>query len=157
MRLRTPIAPLPDGRYRLRLDAGERRLVRGLCEELGELIRADDAGVARLFPPGSRDDEEAAKEFAKLVHPGLREQRLASLDVVARSLDSDTLSQEEAEAWCGALNDLRLVLGERLGVTEDLDLGALALLRHPQARELALYGWLTAVQSAAVEALASRL
>ena len=32
MRLRTPIAPLPDGRYRLRLDSGERRLVRGLCE-----------------------------------------------------------------------------------------------------------------------------
>ena len=157
MRLRTPIAPLSDGRYRLRLDAGERRLVRGLCEELGGLIRDDDAGVARLFPPGHRDDDEAAEEFSKLVHPGLREQRLASLEVVARSLDSDVLSQEEAEAWCGALNDLRLVLGERLGVTEDLDLGALSLLRHPRARELALYGWLTAVQSAAVEALASRL
>ena len=55
------------------------------------------------------------------------------------------------------LDALRLVLGERLGVTEDLDLGALSLLRHPQARELALYGWLTAVQNAAVEALASRL
>ena len=157
MRLRTPIAPLSDGRYRLRLDAGERRLVRGLCEELGGLIRDDDAGVARLFPPGHRDDDEAAEEFSKLVHPGLREQRLASLEVVARSLDSDVLSQEEAEAWCGALNDLRLVLGERLGVTEDLDLGAMSLIRHPQARELALYGWLTAVQGAAVEALASRL
>ena len=157
MRLRTPIAPLPDGRYRLRLDAGERNLVRGLCDELGELIREDDAGVARLFPPGYRDDDDAAEEFSQLVHPGLREQRLASLDVVARSLEQDTLSEAEAEAWCGALNDLRLVLGERLGVTEDLDLGALSLLRHPQARELALYGWLTAVQSAAVEALASRL
>jgi hypothetical protein len=157
MRLRTPIAPLPDGRYRLRLDAGERRLVRGLCDELDELIRADDAGVARLFPPGHRDDDEAAEEFSRLVHPGLREERLASLEVVTRSLDADTLTQVEAEAWCGALNDLRLVLGERLGVTEDLDLGAMSLLRHPQARELALYGWLTAVQGAAVEALASRL
>ena len=157
MRLRTPIAPLPDGRYRLRLDAGERTLVRDLCGELEELIRADDAGVARLFPPGYRDDDEAADEFSRLVHPGLREQRLASLELVDRTLDEDTLAQAEAEARRGAHNDQRLGLGERLGVTADLDLGALSLLRHPQARELALYGWLTAVQSAAVEALASRL
>ena len=157
MRLRTPIAPLPDGRYRLRLDAGERELVRGLCRELGELIRDDDAGVARLFPPGYRDDDEAAEEFSRLVHPGLREQRLASLEVVTRSLEEDTLSQAEDEAEVVERAAPRLGLGERLGVTEDLDFGALSLLRHPQARELALYGWLTAVQSAAVEALASRL
>jgi hypothetical protein len=156
MRLRTPIAPLPDGRYRLRLDAGERNLVRGLCDELRELIRADDAGVARLFPPGYRDDDDAAEEFSQLVHPGLREQRLASLDVVARSLDEDTLSQAEAEAWCGALNDMRLVLGEKIGITEDVYARSIDP-RDPRAPDLALYGWLSWFQGEIVEALSTRL
>ena len=157
MRLRTPISPLRDGRYRLRLDEPERELVRGLCAELRELILQDDAAVGRLFPAAYRHDEEAAAEFARLVHGDLKRQRLDALDLVVRTVGEAVLDEAQAEAWCGALNDLRLVLGERLGVTEDLDLGAVALLRHPHARELALYGWLTYLQGATVEALASRL
>ena len=156
MRLRTPIEAQSDGRYRLQLDAREREVVRGLAAELRGLVEDDDPSVARLFPAAYRDDDDAADEFAQLVHPELRAQRLAALDLVTRTLDAETLSQEEAEAWCGALNDVRLVLGERLGITEDFDFGVRALIRHPEGRELALYAWLTALQAAAVEALASR-
>ena len=31
------------------------------------------------------------------------------------------LDAEQAQAWLGALNDTRLVLGERLGVVEDFE------------------------------------
>jgi hypothetical protein len=153
---RSPISPTRDGRYRVRLAEHERELVRGLCGELRELVRRDDNAVARLFPPAYRGDDEAADEFDELMRPELRDQRLESLDTVARTVDEDVIDHAQAEAWCGALNDLRLVLGERLGVTEDLDLGTL-IPTDPRSRELALYGWLTYLQGNLVEALASRL
>ncbi|HEU5212051.1 MAG TPA: DUF2017 family protein, partial [Gaiellaceae bacterium] len=62
----------------------------------------------------------------------------------------------QAAAWCGALNDARLVLGERLGVTEDLYENGIAR-DDPRARELAFYAWLTWLQGELVEALSSRL
>lgn len=153
---RTPISATRDGRYKVRLGEGERDLVRDLLGELRDLVRRGD-GVERLYPVAYRDDTEAAEEFARLVHGDMQKDRLAALDLVARTIDEDTLDHEQAEAWCGALNDLRLVLGERLGVTEDTDMSTLGLLRDPRARELALYGWLTYLQGSVVDALASRL
>lgn len=153
---RAPISATRDGRYRVRLAPHERELVRNLCGELRELVRRDDNSVARLFPPAYRGDDEAADEFDELMRPEMRNQRLESLDTVARSLDEDVLDHAQAEAWCGALNDLRLVLGERLGVTENLDVSGLDPA-DPRARGLALYGWLTYLQGTLVEALASRL
>ena len=152
---RSPISPTRDG-YRIRLADNERDLVRGLCGELRELIRRDDDLVGRLYPAAYRDDEEAAQEYDRLVRPDLKAKRLEALDTVARTLEEETIDHAQAEAWCGALNDLRLVLGEQLGVTEDLDLRDLAPT-DPRARELALYGWLTYLQGSVVEALASRL
>jgi hypothetical protein len=153
---RAPVSATRDGRYRIRLAAQERELVRELCGELRELVRRDDNAVARLFPPAYRGDDDAADEFDRLMRPELRDQRLAALDTVARTLDEEVLDQEQAEAWCGSLNDLRLVLGERLGVKED-DLAYGIDPHDPRARQLALYGWLTYLQGAVVDALASRL
>ncbi len=48
------------------------------------------------------------------------------------------------------------MLGERLGVTEDLYTDGIDP-GDPRAPELALYGWLTWLQGELVEALASRL
>jgi Domain of unknown function (DUF2017) len=151
-----PISAAGDGSYRVRLGRRERELVRVLLAELRELIEAGDGTVARLFPPAHREDAEVAREFSRLVHPDLRQRRLDAIDVVARTAEADRLDQAQAEAWCGALNDLRLVLGERLGVEEDELLHDVAD-DDPRAPELALYGWLTYVQGALVEALASRL
>src|SRR5688500_14200578 len=133
---RAPVSATRDGRYKVRLGEEERELVRGLCGELRELVRRDDNAVARLFPPAYRGDDQAADEFDELMRPELRDQRLASLDTVARTVDEEVIDHAQAEAWCGALNDLRLVLGERLGVTEDLDLSTL-IPTDPRSRELA--------------------
>jgi hypothetical protein len=86
----------------------------------------------------------------------LTSSRLAALLTVEATLEADRLDEEQLSAWCGALNDLRLVLGERLGVTEDLYEAGIDP-RDPRAQELALYGWLTWLQGNVVEALASRL
>jgi hypothetical protein len=153
---RAPVRALPHGGYELELAPAERELLLELFAELGGLIEAEDDAVGRLYPPAVRDDPEASAEFDRLVHGELASGRLAALGTVRATIHADRLDEAELEAWCGALNDLRLVLGERLGVTEETyDRGVDP--QDPRAPELAVFGWLTWLQGSAVEALASRL
>jgi len=151
-----PVRPLRDGGYRVRLGENERRTLRSLCTELRGLITAEDGAVGRLFPAAYRDDEAANADYERLVRGELVEGRLAAIDTVEASIEAERLDEEQLAAWCGALNDLRLVLGERLGVTEDLYVEGFDE-SDPRAPGLALYSWLTWLQGHVVEALASRL
>jgi hypothetical protein len=150
------VEPLRGGGYRVRLPAEERALLRSLAAELRAAIEAGEDGVARLFPPAYGDDDRANADYERLTRGELVSGRLAALDVLRDTAGDDRLDEDAASAWCGALNDLRLVLGERLGVTEDLYERRIDP-RDPRAPELALYGWLTWLQGDVVEALASRL
>ncbi len=53
------------------------------------------------------------------MHDDLTEQRLASIEAMEATLEAGSLSEEELVAWLGTMNDLRLVLGVRLAVTEE--------------------------------------
>jgi hypothetical protein len=44
---------------------------------------------------------------------------MESLDLIARTAESNKLSAEELDAWLTAINDLRLALGVTLEVTEE--------------------------------------
>jgi hypothetical protein len=123
----------------------------------------DDAVRRRLFPLAYLDptEEEAEKEWQRLVHPDLVRSKLDALSLLAATLErgSETrgrveivLSPPETEAWLGALNDARLALGVALGVSEDLDLDAMTA-DDPAAPGFAMYAWLTALQGALVDAL----
>jgi hypothetical protein len=153
---RAPLQPLDDGGYRLTLERDERRALVGLCDELRGMIEAEDPEVARLFPAAYRDDPRASEDYDQLVRGELVAGRLRALRVVEETSRAKRLDHEQLAAWCGALNDLRLVLGERLGVTEDLYVTGVRR-NDPRAPQLALYGWLTWLQGEVVEALASRL
>lgn len=60
------------------------------------------------------------------------------------------LTPDDVAAWLGVLNDLRLVLGTRLEITEDEpDLDP----AHPDAAAYAVYYWLTYLQGELVEQL----
>jgi uncharacterized protein DUF2017 len=156
MIFRRPLRPLPGGGYRLRLGAPEREAIRELCAELRPLIVSGNDATARLFPPAYRDDAAASAAFDELVRDSLESERLAAFDAVAATVDAEELDEEQASAWCGVLNDARLILGERLGVSEELYEQGIAR-DDPRAPELAFYAWLTWLQSEIVEALASRL
>jgi hypothetical protein len=145
-----------DGAYRVRLERRERELLDLLAAELEQLVGADDDAVSRLFPSAFRDDPQSDEEYRRLTRASLLDGRLRALRTVRETSSSERLSQEEADAWCGALNDLRLVLGERLGVTEELYEDGIDE-SDPRAPELAVYGWLTWLQASLVDALASRL
>jgi hypothetical protein len=145
-----------SGEIRLRLPARERDLLRALPAQLRELFAEEDPSLARLFPPAYLDDSEADAEYDRLVRDELVAGKLAALAVVEATADAERLDEEQLAAWIGALNDLRLVLGTRLGVTEETYASALDP-RRPHAQELALFGYLTWLQEQAVEVLAGTL
>lgn len=140
------------GRVRLQFKKHEQALLLELLSELEALLDdADDPAVRRLFPPAYIDAEDDA-QYRSLVRDQLVAGRSSALAVVRKTLDKDVLSREEADAWLRALNDLRLVLGTRLDVSEDLHFDDLDL-REPRGRDLAVYAYLSSLQEQLVDAL----
>ena len=143
------------GGYRLRLPREERELLRSLPEQLRDVMRSDDPGLRRLFPP-AYEEPEADDEYRRLMRNELLEGKLAALRVVEETAGADHLSQEELEAWLGAIESLRLYLGTVLDVSEDPTANALHP-HDPDAPAMALYGYLSWLQEQAVEALSAGL
>ena len=144
------------GDFLLRLPAEERELLRALPGQLRALLGTEDPSLARLFPPAYPDDPEADAAYERLVHGELLAGRLEALRVMEATVDGERLDERELTAWVGALNDLRLVLGTRLDVTEEA-YGAPASSDDPRAPQLALFGYLSWLQEQAVEALVAGL
>jgi hypothetical protein len=142
----------PAGGVRLSFLPHETLLLRELLDEL-ELLLADpdDPALRRLFPP-AHADRESEEQYRSLVGDQLVSGRSKALMVVRDTLDRDTLRPDEADAWLRALNDLRLVLGTRLDVSEEIEFEELDL-HEPRGRELAVYGYLSWLQEQLVEAL----
>jgi hypothetical protein len=142
-----------DGRYRLRLTADERNLLRTLPGQLLAILGTDDPALRRLEPPAFQDDPEREAEYRRLVGDDLLEQRRKALRVMADTVDAESLGPDEMAAWLGALNDLRLVLGTRLDVTEELYEEGVPD-DDPRAPAFALFGYLGWLEEQVVEALA---
>ncbi|MEO7428115.1 MAG: DUF2017 family protein, partial [Acidimicrobiales bacterium] len=110
------------GTYEVHIPEPERTLLRNLADQLRELLAetTDDPSVRRLFPTAYHDDLERDREYQQLVRDELLERRLAALATVEATLDADELTEDQLGAWLSSLNDLRLVLGTRLDVGEEL-------------------------------------
>lgn len=144
------------GEFRLRIPQVERDVLRALPGQLRVLLTegdaASDPGLKRLFPSAYPDEPERAEEFEEMVRVDLLEQRLAAIDAMERTIDAERLSEDELVSWLGAINDLRLVLGTRLGVTEDMT-EADVPPEDPRAQMLTLYGYLSYLEEEVVGAL----
>jgi hypothetical protein len=118
----------------------------------------EDPVLARLLPDGYRDDPEAAGKFRKYTEPALRDAKYQAaqemLDTLPDAGGRIQLTQEQALSWLKALNDVRLALGVRLGVTEEFEeqWGRLKP-DDPQWSAFEVYAWLGAVQESLVQAL----
>ena len=140
----------PEGDVLVLLSPEERSLLLGLAGELRAQLEDEsrDPSLRRLFPP-AYDDAVDERGYRELAGDELLSGRRQALELLAATARSDRLSAEEADAWLRALNDLRLVLGTRLDVQEDM------LLDAPQTPDLALYGYLSWLQEQLVAALSS--
>jgi hypothetical protein len=112
-----------DDGYELRLREPERRVVAGMFTELRALLIAEtpasDPAMVRLFPPAYPDDLLRNLDYERTAGGGLLAGRLDDLDRADRSLDASRISEEDLVATMRIVNDLRLIYGTRLDLTED--------------------------------------
>jgi hypothetical protein len=119
----------------------------------------DDPVLARLLPDAYNDDPAKSGEFRKYTEPSLREAKKYFAQTLLETLPPQggkvRLTGDQARDWLRALNDIRLMFGVRLEVTEDFE-GQFAVLdpKDPRVAAFEVYGWLGAVQESLVRALA---
>ena len=114
---------LEGDRFAVRLSQGVRGLLVELCQQSRALLESEDPSsdpaVARLFPPAYEDDPLRNLEFETNLGGSPRTGKLEALDTVERTARATSLSEDELLAWVGVVNDLRIVLGTRIEITEE--------------------------------------
>ena len=148
------------GGYKIRIPDAERDILRSVGPGLREVLvdRAtaiepgEDEAVDRLFPEAYPDDEERQAEFRLLAHDQLLESHLGALAVLEETVDAERLDEDQLQGWMRALNQIRLVIGVNLGVTEERDEWPDSL-DDPRATGFAIYQYLTYLQGDIIEAL----
>jgi hypothetical protein len=119
----------------------------------------EDPALARLFPDAYPDDEKAAAEFRRYTEGELREGKRDRARCALDSLPAGhggrfVLDEEQAQCWLGTLNDLRLVIGARFGLTEDEQEPGAGLAPGDPLRSLVpTYHYLGYLQETLLEAL----
>jgi len=159
-----PVRRAGPGRVVLRLDPHERRILASLVAELhAELADPGSAlaggTLARLYPPAFPDDPEAEADYADLVLADLVDTRRDRVAVVEATLDAQELDDAQAVAWLGTLNDLRLILGARLGIEDgdDATIPGPDNPDDPDAVRQAVFAYLGWLVAAFVDALSDAL
>jgi len=163
------------GKLTLKLDAAELGVLSQLFEQMSELLEdpdsettadplakllnmsgstqiSEDPALARLFPDGYSDNEHASADFRRFTEQDLRAQKIAALVTVGETLmewkGKSTITQQQAQDWLKALNDLRLVLGTRLEITDESETDFDA-----DEPGIHLYNYLTYLQGTLIDAL----
>jgi len=159
----------------LKLDAAELGVLTQLFDQMAELLEdpdsennsdplakllnmsgstqiSEDPALARLFPDGYSGDEHASTDFRRFTEQDLRAQKMAALSVARETLaewsGKSTVTPQQAQHWLKALNDLRLVLGTRLEITDEDD-----RYRDSDEPGIQLYNYLTYLQGTLIDAL----
>jgi Domain of unknown function (DUF2017) len=118
----------------------------------------EDPVLARLLPDAYKDDPESSAEFRRYTEESLRSAKINSAQAVLASLPADggevLLTEPEGQQWLRALNDVRLAIGTRLGITEDNeDLMEDFSLEEPRSAYILAYQWLSELQDSLIDAL----
>ena len=122
-----------------------------------------DPALERLLPAGNRADDQASAEFRRLTEHGLRTRKarhLTSAIAALRAAGSGVeLDERTAVDMVVALTDVRLVLGERLGLREDADVDRLEQELDgmdeddPRLHAMSVYDFLTWLQETLATAM----
>ena len=164
-----PAAPAPEGGDDFAsIVAGLGMGVTVAAEDQADLDPDDaerDPALDRLLPTANRQDDEVAAEFRRLTETGLRQRKAAALGSSAELLRGDDklrLDDGEAQAFLKALTDVRLVLGERMGLRTDDDVDLLEASADaldpddPLLYALAVYDFLTWLQETLASSMLDR-
>ncbi|MHB1487945.1 MAG: DUF2017 family protein [Acidimicrobiales bacterium] len=148
------IRPNRHGGFDLKLPPVERQLLQSLPGQLEPILALGSDDLRRLYPPAYSDDPKRQAEYDQLMRADLIEHHRHALSVLAATAGSKQITEDELSIWLKAINTLRLVLGTRLGVTEDM---ALVGPGDPRAPGLSVYHYLSFLQEQGTEALSTSL
>lgn len=158
-----PFEAIVAGLGDLSTDAGPRTAEDDLPGRDFGLDADRDPALDRLFPAGNREDEQEAAEFRRFTEQGLRQRKHGNLTVAVDALSGDVdelrLTRQQAPAVVVALTDVRLVMGERLGLRTDDDATRLDELvdtldeDDPALFVLAVYDFITWLQESLTQAM----
>jgi hypothetical protein len=164
-----------DDFIRVKLEPEERMILTGFAREVAEMLGgvpvahpdplaamvgmgSEDAPASppadpalRRLLPDAYDDPAGAAEFRRLTDDELRRGKAASLTQLADAVESSNgvvdLDDAGADVWVQAVNDVRLVLGVRLGVDDDAGSWRRTLnSEDPRLPLVAAYDWLSGMQ-----------
>lgn len=154
--IRRRIRPLRRGQgCQLNLPAEERKLLEMLPSELAGVLKGLDLerpmpdNLRRLFPRAYVRDEEAERAYAESTHADLLASHKEALDLLASTANATSLDADQMAAWMTALNDLRLVLGTVLNVTDEESWDP----SSPVDSEVVIYHYLTMLQSELIDVM----
>jgi len=106
----------------------------------------------RLFPVAYSTDDEAERRYRELTRSDLTAHHREALEMLAASAGATELDEEQTLHWLSAVNDLRLVLGTVLGVT-DHDEGSFTLSSHQHI----VYAYLSGLEEELVGVVSGQL
>ncbi|WP_371931457.1 DUF2017 domain-containing protein [Glutamicibacter sp. MNS18] len=94
----------------------------GMSPDRGPLPEPSDPATARLLPVAS-DDEQVANEFRRFGEQDLIAAKIGRLREAQFLMENTRIVLDEAAAsrFAQALNDVRLVLSQRLGIRDEQD------------------------------------
>jgi hypothetical protein len=115
-----PVRRRRDGRYDLALANVEREVLAVYLDQLRDLLMSDDPLLRRLFPTAYPDDPERDREYQKLMRGDLLEAHFTAIETMEATLQAEVIDEVQLTRWMQAINALRLVIGTRLDVSEDV-------------------------------------
>jgi hypothetical protein len=151
-----PIRRRRDGRYNVKLDPGVRVVLVTMSEQLSSVLSPHEPMTRRLFPPAypGEDDLSAEREYRTLVDGPLVNHHQQAFTVMAGTANAEILDESELNAWLSAIGSMRLVLGTRLDVSENMEPPE---PDDPKAPEYALFELLGQLQYLIIDVLAADL
>lgn len=155
------------------LSLDEVRVLRRVASEVVGLLTEgfdhDDPVVVRLFPAVYPDDAAEAAEFRRFTEGDLKTAKIDQAGAVLAALPGESdidprgtevrLDAEAAEAWLRAINDVRLAMGVRLGITDLTDLDTeiddeiTRDVTSSRAFQLSVYAYLGYLQESLLDAI----
>lgn len=118
---RRVFAPTADGRFKVRLDENVRTIIVSLADQLEEIQTTDTPQTRRLFPTAYPDDPEKDAGYQIFARDQLISKRQEAAEIIRATAEAKVLTVDELSAWMGIINDVRLVLGTMLDISEDDD------------------------------------
>ncbi|MHB1519328.1 MAG: DUF2017 family protein [Acidimicrobiales bacterium] len=154
--MNAPFRRQPDGRYAVKLDPGVRALLATMADQLSATVNPGEEIARRLFPPAypAGGDADAERAYRMLVDDALVNHHRRAFSILAGTAQLDVLTEPELHAWLSAIGSLRLLLGTRLDVSEDMTPPD---PEDPAAPEYSIYDVLSQLQYLLVEIVASEL